>query len=270
MTLIEIVKAYQKSIFTLGQMCREMYRKNIEIGRVAKVASALLMAGMAPVSIPDVIVHRVLSQQKADGGWAGVQDTAWCTKMLSFFNADNEVNKALSWLNKQQVEGNGWGRSGRDMGRIPVTGSLLYLFPQLGAEANLNWLEQKWLQEQGSLTYKAAYTLLAFSSCSYEPQKADLVQETVEWLQGQQEKDGGFAPWNSHPVGSNVLCTALSVLGLMSHPVYISRQEPIRNAIAYILRTQLPSGLWPFHQLDDGAVWGLLALKKFYLYVESL
>ena len=268
--MVDVEKAYQKSIFALRQMCREMYRKNIEIGRVAKVASTLLMAGMAPVSIPDAIVCRVLAQQKADGGWAGVQDTAWCTKLLSFFNVDDEVNKALSWLQKQQVEGNGWGRSGRDMGRIPVTGSLLYLFPQLGAGANLQWLEQKWLREQGSLTYKAAYTLMAFNSCNYKAAKIDLIQETVKWLQSQQEKDGGFAPWCGHPVGSNVLCTALSVIGLMSYPIYVPGHEPIRNAIAYILRTQLPGGLWPFHQLDDGAVWGLLALKKYYLYVESL
>jgi len=250
-------------------MCREMYRKNIEVGRIAKVASSLLMAGMAPVSIPDVIVRRVLAQQKADGGWVGVQETAWCTKLLSYFNLE-EVNGALTWLDRQQVEENGWGRSGRDMGRIPVTGSLLYLFPQLGAQASLQWLERKWLQEQGSLTYKAAYTLLAFDSCKYEPEKADLIQETVNWLLSQQEKDGGFAPWYGHPVGSNVLCTALSILGLMSYSVYIPEREPIQTAVAYILRTQMPGGLWPFHQLDDGAVWGLLALKKYYLYMESL
>jgi len=268
--LVEVEKAFQKTSFALGQMCREMYRKNIEVGRIAKVASSLLIAGMAPVSIPDVIVRRILSKQKDDGGWSGVQDTVWCAKLLSYFKQKDEVNSALIWLNGQQVEGNGWGRSGRDMGRIPVTGSLLFLFPQLGTKASLQWLERKWLEEQGSLTYKAAYTLLAFNSCSYEPEKVGLIQDTMGWLLSQQEKDGGFAPWYGHPVGSNVLCTALSVLGLMSYSVYLLEQDRIQDAIAYIVRTQLPGGLWPFHELDDGAVWGLLALKKYYSYLETL
>lgn len=269
MDIVKVGKAFQRTNFALGQMCREMYRKDIELGRIAKVVSALLMAGMAPVAVPDSIVKRVLLQQRSDGGWAGVQDTAWCSKVLSFYKEEQIVDKALGWLKNQQVEGSGWGRSARDMGRIPVTGSLLYLFSELGLKENLQWLEKKWLQERGSLTYKAAYTLLAFKNCSYHPQKDDLIEETLVWLVNQQEQDGGFAPWHGHPVGSNVLCTSLSLLALLAYSSFLPNPNSIYLATANLLQTQLPSGLWPFHQLDDGATWGLLALRESYMFFEG-
>lgn len=34
----------------------------------------------------------------------------------------------------------------------------------------------------------------------------------------------------------------------------------IQKAYKYILHTQLPTGLWPYHEIEDGAAWGLRAL----------
>lgn len=261
--LSNVEKAFQRTHFALNHMCREMFRKDIELGRIAKVVSALLMAGLSPAAVPEPIIKRVCKAQREDGGWAGVQDTVWCAKMISFIRGNDDiVNDALKWVKDQHVEIHGWGRSKRDIGRIPVTGCLIYLFPKLGTKESCHWLEDKWMKEWGSLTYKAAYTLLAFKECHYYPEGSRLI-DTVLWLVSQQEIDGGFGPWRGHPVGSNVLCTSLSVLSLLHYTDYLPDLNSINKAVTYLLQTQLPNGLWPYHQLDDGAVWGLLALKKY-------
>jgi hypothetical protein len=63
------------------------------------------------------------------------------------------------------------GRSKRDMHRIPVTGLALYLLPEIATEKKLEWLENTWSSELNSLTYKAAYTILAFNKNEYKPKK---------------------------------------------------------------------------------------------------
>ena len=94
------------------------------------------------------------------------------------------------------------------MHRIPVTGLAFYLLPEIATEQNLEWLEKTWSSELNSLTYKAAYTILAFNKNQYVPKtNSRLIHETVAWLSTQQEPSGGFAPWLSHPVEENVYCT---------------------------------------------------------------
>ena len=91
-----------------------------------------------------------------------------------------------------------------------------------------------------------------------------MIEETLDWLASQQELDGGFAPWKKHPVGSNIYCTAVSMLGMLKYiHLYPQYQQNLEKAYNYICSTQLPNGLWPYHEIEDGAAWGLRALNLF-------
>lgn len=131
--------------------------------------------------------------------------------------------------------------------------------PELCNVNQLHWLENLWLKEKNSLTYKAAYTLMAFKQNDYKPVNKDLIGYTMKWLLDQQEDDGGFAPWHGHPVGSNIYCTSVSCLGLLCYPEYCSK-EKINNAYKYMVDNQLKNGLWAYHELEDGGAWGLMAM----------
>ena len=154
------------------------------------------------------------------------------------------------------------------MHRIPVTGLALYLLPEIADEKTLMWLEDTCLKEKNSLTYKAAYTLLAFNSCSYIPYTKNLVQDTCSWLASQQQVSGGFAPWLDHPVGENVYCTAVAMLALICQND-TKLTSVIYKAYDYLCSSQLKSGVWPYHEIEDGAGWGLLALTKGEIYLEE-
>lgn len=113
-----------------------------------------------------------------------------------------------------------------------------------------------------SLTYKAAYTILAFNKNKYKPKTNDaLICETAKWLSDQQEASGGFAPWRSHPVGENVYCTSVALLALISMNDTAYR-EAIERAYVYLCKTQLKSGVWAYHEIEDGASWGCMHYPK--------
>jgi hypothetical protein len=252
-------------MLSLLNMTREMYRKNIEISRISKTCAILLMSGLSKHDIHSGILERCLRSQREDGGFIANTDTIWNIKLLEFFPefCDRRIS-AIEWL----VTGNGlekgFGRSKRDMHRIPVTGLALYLLPEIANDKELEWLERAWLSEQNSLTYKAAYTLLAFQECSYCSSRTHLMQDTVDWLLSQQQPSGGFAPWRDHPVGENVYCTAVAMLALLRVGSN-SCQEAVKRARDYLHKTQLESGIWPYHEIEDGASWGLLALSQYEL-----
>jgi prenyltransferase beta subunit len=120
-----------------------------------------------------------------------------------------------------------------------------------------------------SLTYKAAYTMLALNRNKYTPKmNSKLVHETATWLSTQQEPSGGFAPWRNHPVGENVYCTAVALLALISMQDD-SYRAAIERAYDYLCRTQLRSGVWAYHEIEDGASWGLYALSQAERYLEG-
>lgn len=151
-----------RATMALHKMISEMFRKNIELARIIKCSTQLLMVGVSSNSISDNIVNKCIESQYQDGGWVSVTDTIWNTKFLSFFGKfDKNIKNALDYLNHNRVE-LGFGRSKRDIGRIPVTGLAFYLLPQLASKESLRWLENLWTSEKNSLTYKAAYTLIAF------------------------------------------------------------------------------------------------------------
>ena len=258
-----------RAMLSLLNMTNEMYRKNIEIRRITKTGALLLMSGLSKYDISNNVVSRCLESQKDDGGFIGNTDTIWNIKFLSFYpEYEEQKQRALKWLKEENGDEPGFGRSKRDMHRIPVTGLALYLLPELGDETVLNWLENLWKSEQNSLTYKAAYTLLAFMKCQYQPKDVMLVENTLDWLVNQQETSGGFGPWKGHPVGENVYCTAVALLALIeaNDKKY---NEAIERGYMYLCNTQLKSGVWPYHEIEDGASWGLWALTKAELYMEN-
>ena len=102
---------------------------------------------------------------------------------------------------------------------------------------------------------------MAFRENNYSPNNGNLIRQTVEWLVSQQENDGGFAPWRSHPAGTEIYCTAVSSIGLLQ---YAKDFPDVRNALIsaynYMCRTQMKNGIWPYHELEDGGGWGLYAM----------
>ena len=213
----------------------------------------MILAGLSCRDVRSDIVDRCVSAQQADGGFIGNTDTLWNAKLLSNYpEYHTNYLHAVQWLRDGNGVEPGWGRSKRDIHRIPVTGMVLYLLPELAQKATLEWLERTWLSERNSLTYKAAYTLLAFQKCGYKPRyMQELATDTADWLASQQQINGGFAPWRGHPVGENVYCTALAVLALTSLEDK-SYYKNVKNAYNYLCYTQLRSGVWPYHEIEDG------------------
>lgn len=264
-------KYANKATLSLLNMTKEMYKKNIEIRRITKTCALLIMSGLSKNDISPDIVLRCLKSQCEDGGFIGNTDTIWNIKLLeSFPEYEKEKLAALSWLKENNGEEPGFGRSKRDMHRIPVTGLALYLLPELGDTNILEWLELTWLSEKKSLTYKGAYTILAFNACNSLPiHQKNLLEETADWLVLQQADNGGYGPWLKHPVGENVYCTAVAILALISMNDELYKDTIIKG-YEYLCGTQLKSGIWPYHEIEDGAAWGLLALSKIEEYLEGM
>ena len=258
-----------RATISLLNMTKEMYRKNIEISRITKTCALLLMSGLSRSDISEDIIDRCLHSQRPDGGFIGNTDTIWNIKLLEFFpeyKAQREA--AIHWLLQENGSEPGYGRSKRDMHRIPVTGLALFMVPELANKKTLEWLEDTWISEINSLTYKAAYTVLAFYQCKVYPVKQrTLLCDTIEWLISQQQDSGGFAPWLNHPVGENVYCTSVAMLGIMSDNSS-KHYTTIRRAYHYLCMTQLKTGIWPYHEIEDGASWGLLALTQAEAYLR--
>ena len=251
-----------RATLSLLNMTNEMNRKNIEISRICKTAAILLMTGLSPKHISSEILNKCVASQHQDGGFVGNSDTIWNIRLLNHYEQyHSNANQALHWLSTNANDEGGFGRGIRDIPRIPVTGLALYLLPQLVELKHLEWLEYTWLAEVNSLTYKAAYTLLAFKENVYSPKHDSLITDSIQWLATQQEDNGGFAPWRNHPVGANIYCTAIAVLGLLSYGKEQYAGE-ILKAYAYMKKTQLNSGIWPYHEIEDGSSWGLYAMTK--------
>ena len=258
-----------RATVSLLNMTHEMYRKNIEISRITKTCALLLMSGLSKYDVDPEILEACLHSQQSDGGFIGNTDTLWNIKLLEYYpEFRSEREAAIQWLTMHNGNDPGFGRSKRDIHRIPVTGLTLYLLPGIADKPTLDWLEAAWMSEKNSLTYKAAYTLLAFQQCSQTPTHPTLLHDAENWLLSQQQKSGGFAPWFDHPVGENVYCTAIAALGLMSGERK-DNCKAIEKAYHYLCATQLPNGIWPYHEIEDGASWGLFALSQCERYLDG-
>ncbi|MCX6579320.1 MAG: terpene cyclase/mutase family protein [Candidatus Aminicenantes bacterium] len=256
------------TLMSLRNMMAEMNRKNLDLKRITKTASLLLLSGLSRNSIPHQIVDRCLNEQHPDGGWVSTVDTMWNAfflKLVDEIGSRAAVQKALGFISFQENKHGLWGRSQRDISRIPVTGILFYLFPELANEEKLSLLEELWKSEKNSLTYKASYTLMAFGTAGYNPKDKNLIDDTLEWLRENQRNDGGFAPWKNHPAAPDVFCTSIALLGLLQYKESIPT-EVFQKSYRWIMDNRLPEGIWPFHEIEDGASWALYALSQLLKY----
>lgn len=256
------LSAIIRGIGSLKHMIHEMNTKGIELKRITKTASLLFQSGLSVNSIDSVIIERCLKEQHPDGGWVSIVDTMWNTFFLSRVSEkefSKEIEAGILFLQKQKNSDGLWGRSKRDMSRIPVTGILLYLFPELAEKSVLIKLEKLWSSEINSLTYKAGYTLMAFKKNNYIPINTGIIEDTLIWLQKNQRNNGGFGPWKEHPVKSDIFCTSIAVNGLIQYPELVDKKVFIK-AHDYLVNTQLKNGIWPFHEIEDGASWAVFTL----------
>lgn len=251
-----------KTMLSLINISNNMLCKNIEISRVIKIYCSLLISGISINSLNTKVIEKGLKMQFNDGGFSDNIDTAWYIKLLEYFPQYNFFrNKSVNWVKNNINLDGGYGRNIRDISRIPATGLLLYLVKELRTNETLNWMENIWKSEFGSLTYKAAYTILAFYYSTYNPKDNSIIEKTSEWLASQQEDDGGFAPWKSHPVGSNIYFTSISTFALLMRKDN-KYKNIILKAYNYMKANQLKNGIWAYHEIEYGALWGLIVITE--------
>lgn len=249
---------------SLLNMIKEMMSKDLELKRITKTATLLCESGFKSPSLFYDLANRCIRTQHDDGGWVAIVDTMWNVRFLSLVDASlycQEIERGMKYLNDNTSATGLWGRSKRDFDRIPVSGIILSRLQSLVSVERMIGLEHLWVKEFGSLTYKAAYTLMAFCNNNYAPIQMDLIVKTIRWIEANQREDGSFGPWKNHPVASDTYCTAIALLGMLTYPKLLDRASIVR-ASEWLLSTQLSSGIWPFHEIEDGGGWALRALVE--------
>lgn len=265
--------AIQKGLTVLLLLLKEYLKKQIELERIVRVAVLLTRGGVNQNNaVFQEIAKRCLAEQKDDGGWIGVEDSIWCAAFLKNFEEYSQAYKSgLDWLEEQKLKNGGWGKTQRDIGRIPITGVLLYLFPELSNVDSLRWLESEWKKEfslNPKLTYKSAFTLMAFKMNDCQFLDSHLFNDTLDWLISQQNEDYGWGYCQGHPVGSTPFSTGVALTGLLRYP---DRIDPnvIANGLKWIEGNQLEEGLWPDHYIEEGSAWAIYALVEGYKFLRT-
>jgi hypothetical protein len=243
-----------------------------ELEPVRKFRSLACVGRAGELSTASIQVPTDLWGHRSDGGWSDVTETAWAVGCLDILGIWARVpgglrEESISWLKSGKTTEGAWGRSARDMTRIPVSGWMLTLLPELADERALGWLESEWRKDLGSetrLTYKGALTLKAFASVGRSPTDESLIPETVAYLVGEQNDDGGYGPWKNHPVGSEPWSTGIVLIGMTAWPELVP-DGTLKKSLHWLGRTQLPNGLWPCHYIDEGSAycyWGAVEAMK--------
>ncbi len=254
-----------RAVSALARFVGSAETNGLDPSRLARGGCALLESGCsrgAPL-LRTVLARRLRSFQSPDGGWADVEETAWCLGFLAAFESQYAaaVEKGRSWLRSQRVPGGGWGRTERDRPRIPVTGLVSQLVPAVVDADSLCWLAHEWEEDlagQTPLTYKGGFFLLA-QTHPEAPLAHALVDQTIAFLAAEQNDDGGFAPWRRHPLGSDPWSTGVILWGLSAFAPRVPKYL-LSAAVAWLERTQLPDGNWPYHYLDEGTSLALIGL----------
>ena len=244
--------------------------------RIARVGTCLLITGSNRNNpITAQCKNSICDNQQGDGGWTDVEETIWSLAFLRHIDHDNlePLKKGIKWLSNQKNKDGGWGRTTRDISRIPVTGLLLHLLPELSDQKAVNWLKSEWgkdLQGDTRLTYKGGFFLMGLSASGVTIDDCPLIKETYSYLFSEQNEDGGFGPWKDHPIGSDPWSTGIVLRGLLTYPELV-RKKVIEKAVNWLAENQLPNGLWTYHYIEEGsayAYWGLVEALK-YLSKES-
>lgn len=241
--------------------------KLIESRRTSFVFSIMKKSGVLRTN--ESFFSKFIGKQNRDGGWSDVDETTLLSFLIKDFpDLKPNYNRALNWLRTQKIENAAWGRTQRDIPRIPITGFVLTLLPELADNASLAWLEKEWdkdLHSETRLTYKGAFTLMAFASTGFKPQNPSLITDTIEYLISEQNEDGGFAPWKGHPIGSEPWSTGIDLIGLLSFPELV-KPKIIEKTLEWLAKNQLPNGLWPCHYIEEGSsycYWGAVEALKY-------
>lgn len=260
---------FNKNIVCLANAANSLiqcFSNIIEDGRSGIVLICLIQAGS--IYIDPILIANFISPQSKDGGWADVSETAtilFCCRSNKWTGIS--LDKSVSWLESQRGIEGAWGRTYRDKPRIPVTGWVLTLLPELGDDKALAWLEAEWekdLAASTKLTYKGALTLKAFASVGRMPKNISLISNTIDYLVNEQNDDGGYGPWKDHPVGSEPWSTGIALIGLTAWPDLVPTGT-LEKALRWLGRTQLPNGLWPCHYIEEGSAycyWGAVEAMK--------
>ena len=258
--------SFEKKIY-LSSLTLSMLLCNIDSGilepiRVARSGWAIIHAGTDSKAHFWRVVESILkTSQFIDSGWVDVEETAWATGFFSQLKGDNDpsVLAAIQWLKSNRLNGGGWGKHSRDRARIPTTALVLTLLPEAGSNEDYEWVAQEWAKDlSGSvqLSYKAGFYLLVAGHASIQGD-SELIDRTINHLINDQNDDGGFAPWKNHPIGSDPWSTGVVLWGLSK---WIDRVDPafMERALHWLEVTQLPSGYWPYHYLDEGTSYALI------------
>ncbi|HOK07723.1 MAG TPA: terpene cyclase/mutase family protein [Syntrophales bacterium] len=142
------------------------------------------------------------------------------------------------------------------MARISMTGLVSALIPDVVERRDVDWMRSEWQRDFGGpvrLSYKGGFFLLGMP----RDRENTLVSRTISHLAEDQNEDGGFAPWRGHPIGSDPWSTGVVLWGLSK---WIGHVDPVvvEKALHWLGKTQLPSGYWPYHYLDDGTSLALI------------
>ena len=268
-----MAEALSIALTVLTTFLRKGLDKQFDSERLAKVGLALLENQVFYKEILYTRLVKYLScTQRNDGGWVDVEETAWSTAYLRKFFGEYEgpLNKGLNWLAEQRISGAGWGRNNRDAPRIPYTSWVAILCPELIDKEVLKWLEKACNDEiklETNLTYKIALPILAFSKHKYSAQDPELINSLLTYLISSQNEDGGFAPWREHPCGSDPWCTSVAVLGLLANADKV-QEVVLKRTLDWLLKNQLPNGMWPYHYIDEGTALAYWALKELLIYFK--
>ena len=237
-----------------------MIRRTADAERVARVG--VLCPPLAPRSVP-----LVRDKQNRDGGWIDAEDTIWCTALLAGTETGggSSFSDAVSWLASHRTPVGAWGRNERDQPRIPLSAiALRFIGDAIGEQADWQRIDALWsadLDAEIRLSYKGGFFLCCQDSLS---DASALAKRTVEYLHSEANEDGGFGPWKDHPVGSDPWSTGVCLAGLARFPE-IADRVVVGRAVDWLVSTQLPSGYWPCHFIDEGtayAYWGLSEAVK--------
>lgn len=248
--------------FILSSLLQHIKPGLLEPIRVARSGWAVIHAGTnSGAHFWGIVENSIKTSQFSDGGWSDAEETAWAASVILHLRGKDDplVLTAIQWLKSNCLYCGGWGKHTRDRARIPTTALVLTLLPEAGKDVDYKWVAQEWAKDlAGSvqLSYKAGFYLLVAGHASIQGDSG-LIDRTIRHLIDDQNDDGGFAPWKNHPIGSDPWSTGVVLWGLSK---WIDRVEPavIERALHWLEVTQLPSGYWPYHYLDEGTSYALI------------